>query len=163
VDRGEITAPAGDEYAHPTGCLTLVPGTAWEEFRETGLGIEFSADPTEPLSDLLAPGAGPEPGEPGVLVAANCPPPDQVGTLGPVSIPGWDVVDQREVPFSGSQGELVEYEVEQPGMPPHTIIQISVDLGDAVCTLQVEGARGAVERLRDEIDTALDSYVCRSR
>jgi hypothetical protein len=159
-EDGESTSGG---YTHPTGCLTLVPGADWDEFRETGLGIEFSADPTEPLSDLLPPGSGPEPGEPGVLVAANCPPPDQVGALGPVSIPGWEVVDQRQVPFGGGSGELVEYQVDLQGLPPHTIIQVSVEHDGAVCTLQVEGGRDAVERTRAEIDTALSSYTCRSR
>jgi hypothetical protein len=160
---GGPSPSAAAEYIHPTGCIRFTPAEAWEQVDETGLGVDFSADPDDPLSDLLPPGQGPAPGEPGVMVSANCAPLDQVGTSGPVPIPGFEVVDERVVDLAGGQGRYVEYEIDEPGTKVHTNIHVSIDVNDARCTLAVTGSRDAVDAIQADIDVALDSYVCEGR
>jgi hypothetical protein len=150
-------------YVHPSGCISFDPAEEWEQVDETGLGVEFSADPGNPLGDQGYPGAGPAPGEPGVLVAADCAPLDQVGSSGPVPIPGYELVDDTTVDFGGGEGRLVEYLIERAGSPAHVNLQVTVDMNDARCTLTVIGARDAVEPIRDDFDAAVESYRCSGR
>jgi hypothetical protein len=159
----DAPAQGAGSYVHPTGCISFDPGGAWVQVDETGLGVDFDADPGDPLPSNLPPGGGPAPGDPGVLVSAGCAPLDQVGTSGPVDIPGYDVVDDREVAFGGGSGRVVEYAIEHGDAPVHTDLQFSVDRNDARCTLRAIGSRDAVDALRDEVDAAVETFTCEGR
>lgn len=159
----DAPAPGAGSYVHPTGCISFDPGEGWEQVDETGLGVDFSADPDDPLPGHLPPGGGPAPGDPGVLVSAACAPLDQVGTSGPVDIPGYDVVDDREIAFGGGSGRVVEYAIEPGDAPAHADLQFSVDRNDARCTLRAIGSRDAVDALRAEVDAAVASFACEGR
>lgn len=148
-----------DAYLTGDGCISLVVPDAWTatvEYPEAGSA--FSAGPGEPIE------RAPDRGQPGVFVELSCPRLDQVGTSGPVDVPGAGVVEESTVALDGDEGQLrsYSYEAEDPADEMRTL-QVTVDTEGVRCSFRASGTATAMADARPDLDAALATMACRGR